>query len=375
MKRPYWSFGQIAGTLTAVLLVGFLLVPMPYVTTAAGQTQDVLGSYEDSEGVVHPVIHIEGAPTFATSGKLLLTTVGVSGSRESPLAMLNVLASWISPSQTVAPVEVYYPPQTTSDEVREINLAEMASSQNSASVAALSELGYEVPATLKVVGAMNRDEVGLDEDEDITRAVDVIEDGDIIEAVDGHDITTYAQLLDVVKELTPDEPVDVSVQRDGEQVTLSFAPYTYPTAADQDLVAVEPATRLGVLLNPDYDMPFDITIDAERIGGPSAGVMFALGIIDQLTEGELTGGETIAGSGTVDVDGSVGPIGGIDHKLDGAVRAGADWFVAAAANCGDITRVPSELEVIAVENLHEAYQALQDIAAGSTDNLPRCPQP
>ena len=136
----------------------------------------------------------------------------------------------------------------------------------------------------------------------------------------------------------------------------------------------EGGSLLGVMIAPEVDLPFEVEFAIENIGGPSAGLMLALGIIDILTPGSLTGGQDVAGTGTVDLAGDVGPIGGIQQKMAGALRDGADWFLAPVENCDEVVgAVPDGLEVIAVDTVGDAVAALEAVAQGSTTDLPRCP--
>jgi PDZ domain-containing protein len=144
---------------------------------------------------------------------------------------------------------------------------------------------------------------------------------------------------------------------------------------DATPVDLEGAVVLGINVQSDYEFPFDVEIQLDKVGGPSAGMMFALGIIDKLTPGSIQGGEDVAGTGTINQAGTVGPIGGIRQKLFGAERAGAEWFLAPADNCAEVAgHVPDGLTVVAVETLDDALTALETIRTGTdTDTLPGCP--
>ena len=116
-----------------------------------------------------------------------------------------------------------------------------------------------------------------------------------------------------------------------------------------------------------------VSMHVDDIGGPSAGMMYALGVIDKLTEADETGGKTIAGTGTIDAKGKVGAIGGIRLKMLGALRDGATWFLAPESNCNEVVgHVPQGLRVVKVSTLDEAYQALVAIGQGHTDGLAGC---
>jgi PDZ domain-containing protein len=140
-----------------------------------------------------------------------------------------------------------------------------------------------------------------------------------------------------------------------------------------DGAATPEGSLLGVVLKPDVQMPVDVRFDIDKIGGPSAGTMFALGIIDVLTPGEMTGGKDIAGTGTMNLAGEVGPIGGIQQKLLAARRDGAEWFLAPRANCNEVRdHVPDGLHVVSVTTLAEAHHAVETIGAGDGASLPTC---
>ena len=157
----------------------------------------------------------------------------------------------------------------------------------------------------------------------------------------------------------------LTIERDGEQQDISFD----SVAASQG----EPGSKLGIYLSVAPTLPVDIAFNLEGIGGPSAGMMFSLGIIDRMTPGDMTGGNAVAGTGTMSYDGRVGAIGGIAQKMWGAHDDGAQWFLAPADNCSDVVgHVPDGLHVVSVSTRDEAVTALSSIASGSGDTLPTC---
>ncbi len=162
-------------------------------------------------------------------------------------------------------------------------------------------------------------------------------------------------------------PVELGIERDGVPQTVAVTPAR---------AEVEGTARwvIGVTTMHDYVFPIQVTIQLDNVGGPSAGMMFALGIIDTLSGGELNGGQQVAGTGTIDAAGTVGPIGGIRQKLFGARDAGASVFLAPEKNCGEVVgHVPSGLRVVAVETLDDALTALETIRDdGDLDALPTC---
>lgn len=337
-----------AGMLATALLVAVLVVlPVPYAISSPGPTRDVLGEHDGT-----PLIQIDGADTYDSTGELRLTTVSGTGGPGFPSSVLGVLQGWFSPWAVVQPVELLYPPDRTQDEIDESNSAEMVSSQENAAVAALTELGYEVPATLVVAGAVEG-----------TDAEGKVEEGDVIVALDGAAVPDYQGLISQLEQVEPGSTVTLTVRRHGQAVDIPIV-----TGEKDDGTA-----QIGVFIDPTFEMPVDVTISIDDIGGPSAGTMFALGIIDKLTPQDEANGQDIAGTGTIDVTGEVGPIGGIRQKLAGAVRDGATWFLAPAENCPEVVgHVPDGLQVVPVATLHEAREAMTAIGAGTTDDLPTC---
>lgn len=339
---------QSFGMLTASVLVGVLaIMPAPYAVNGPGPTKDVLGEVDGK-----PLIEVEGATTYPSTGELRLTTISGVGGPGYPAYLLNVLRGWVSSSSVVRPVEDVYPQDVTQEEIDESNAGAMVSSQENAGVAALVELGYEVPATLVVAGTV--------EDTD---AAGKLEEGDVLTAMDGVPLPDYQSLVSRLEDVEPGDTVTLTVTR-------------HSRSEDVPVVTGEReggGAQIGVFVDPSFDMPVDVSINIEGIGGPSAGTMFALGLVDLLTPQDEAAGQVIAGTGTMDVTGAVGPIGGIRQKLAGAVRDGATWFLAPADNCDEVVgHVPSGLRVVKVATLHEAREAMTAIGAGEADDLPTC---
>jgi len=341
----------VAALATFSLMLVTMLLPVPYAVQAPGPVIDTLG---DVDGV--ELIHIEGTETYETSGALQLTTVTTAGGPGYPVDSGGVIRGWLSPTTTVAPVELFFDPGQSQDEIDQTSAQQMISSQQNATVAALTELGYDVPAELTVVGTQQG-----------SGADGVAQDGDrIVGIVTGDEeveVVTFADLADVLAATPPGSTVDLVVDRDGERVAL-------PVVTGDD---GRGGSVLGVLLDGEFDYPVDVRIQIENVGGPSAGTMFALGIIDMLTPGEMTGGHNVAGTGTVSLGGLVGAIGGIQQKMAGARAADAEYFLAPLANCGEVVgHVPAGLRVVAVSTLAEARAAVEAIGAGDTADLPTC---
>ena len=336
------------GTLVAAVLVGILaVIPAPYAVNGPGPTKDVLGEVGGD-----PLIEVSGAETYPSTGELLLTTISGVGGPGYPARLLNVLGGWISPDSVVRPVETVYPQDVSQEELDESNAGLMVSSQENAVVAALTELGYEVPATLVVAGTVEG-----------TDAEGKLEEGDVLTALDGEPLPDYQTLVSALQEVDPGDTVTLTVNRHSRTVDVPIVTGEREGGGAQ----------IGVFVDPSFDMPIDVSINIEGIGGPSAGTMFALGLVDLLTPEDEADGEVVAGTGTIDVTGAVGPIGGIRQKLAGAVRDGATWFLAPSENCDEVVgHVPDGLRVVEVSTLREAREALVAIGAGTGDDLPTC---
>ncbi|MCK9792366.1 PDZ domain-containing protein [Isoptericola sp. 4D.3] len=351
--------------MTALLAAVLLVLPTPYAIRAPGPTEDTLGlqgadvrsggsgeaSGDGESATALPVVEIEGAETFDVTGELRLTTVSVYGGPGGDVLLGDVLWGWGSEERSVWPVEEVFPQQTTREQQQQVGQAQMASSESAATVAALTELGYEVPATLTVAGVVPD-----------SGAEGVVEAGDVVRSLDGQEVTTHQDLLAGLDGVTPGDDVVLGVERDGEPADLTV------TTGEGDGRAA-----LGVLLDPSYDYPVDVTIRPGDIGGPSAGTMFALAIITKMTPEDELDGAHVAGTGTMSVDGQVGPIGGIQQKLFGARDAGADWFLAPAGNCDEVVgHVPDGLNVVRVATLDDARSAVEAIGAGDGADLRAC---
>ncbi len=337
-----------AGGTALVLGAAGLVIPAPYVLESPGPTFNTIGEIGDS-----PLITIEGEQTYPTAGELALTTVFVSGGPNGAVNMGEVVGAWLDPEDAVLPVDFVYPPGTTRGDVQEGNAAAMTSSQESAVAAALDQLDIPFTEELSVAGIM----------EDAP-AEGILEAGDVLLSVDGREVTGVESLREFLNE-TEGAPARITVRRDGEEQILEVTPVLGDNGTYQ----------MGAYLSIDFTFPFEVAIALENVGGASAGMMFALGIIDKLTPGELTEGRNFAGTGTIDADGQVGPIGGIEQKMVGASAAGAEFFLAPEANCDEVSgNIPEGLEVVSVKTLDDALAAVETLAAGNgAGGLERCP--
>ncbi len=338
---------SVTGLATSALIALLTVVPSPYAVGSAGPTFDTLGEVDDV-----PLVEISGAPTYMSSGELRLTTVSVSRAGSQPFTLGRVLAGWASPRQYVVPQEDVFGTADEEEEAEQQAQDEWISSQESATVSALEALGHPVPATLTVEGTSPG-----------SHAEGVLAQGDVIVAVDGQDVETFSELADAVGAREPGDDIAVTFTRDGEELTETFA--TLDDGAGDAVI--------GVWINPDFVLPIDVEVQIDSVGGPSAGLMFSLGIMDRLTELDELDGARVAGTGTIDATGDVGPIGGIRMKMYGAQDAGSAWFLAPVENCADVRgNIPDGLRVVAVDTLDDAYDAITRIGQGDTADLPGC---
>ncbi len=357
--RRRMSRGTVVGAWALVVSLVVLLVitflPTSYVIQRPGPVYNTLGSAESPDGVEVPLISVEGAETFPTEGALDLLTVQVVGNRERTPSWFELATAWFDPSRAVVPIDTVFPDGQSDEERNTQSAALMVDSQQDATAAALAELGEDVGARIAVHSIMEG-----------SAAEGVLEDGDVILAADGAPVAGVEALREIVAD-SGGEPVELLIERDGEEQTVSVTPKE--TEIDGETVLL-----LGVNLMTEYDFPFEVAIQLNNVGGPSAGMMFALGIIDTLTPGELNGGEQFAGTGTITGSGEVGPIGGIRQKLWGAKDAGAQWFLAPEANCDEVVgHVPDGLRVFSVETLDDALAVLDAVREdGDLDALPTC---
>ena len=348
---------RLGGWLLAVAVVGvclFALAPSPYVIDIPGPVFDTLGEVT-IDGDQVPLIEIPGEQTYPTDGSLDLLTVSTVGSRGSTPSWFEVVTAWFDPAKAVLPLDAVYPPGYSVEQSNEDGRIMMANSQKDAIAAALTELGYDIPRIV-TVGALTED----------SPSKGILEPGDVIRSVDGKTVTDVESMRAVIAASGVGNPITIEIARNGKEQSVSVI----PELSNED----PPAPIVGVYPSIEYDFPFEVTIQLQNVGGPSGGQMFALGIIDKLTPGELNGGAQVAGTGTIDAAGNVGAIGGIRQKLYGALRSGADWFLAPKSNCDEVVgHIPHGLRVVAVSTLQDSLSALSVIESGTgTKALPTC---
>ncbi|MCU1527242.1 MAG: hypothetical protein JWP75_1005 [Frondihabitans sp.] len=357
--------GWIGIVLLAVaLVIGIVLsvLPAPYLIEQPGPVFNTLGT-NPFDGKKTPLITIDGHETYPTKGSLDLLTVSVVGNQTQRPNWLEIVQAWFDPSKAVIPVQEIYPTGVSNQQVDQQNSADMEQSQKSAVTAALAHEGYKVGTSITVAEV----EKGLP-------AAGKLAKGDLIQSINGTQLTTNSD-VDTLRAL---------IAKNGAKPATIV--YTVPGAdlkpgeSGLHTVKITPVEQqgtylLGIAATVDYDFPFKVTLKLADVGGPSAGQMFALGIIDKTTPGALNGGKTVAGTGTITADGVIGAIGGIRQKMYGARDAGATVFLAPQSNCDEVTgHIPAGLSVYAVTTLNQSVKVLDTIAdKGDTSKLPMCP--
>jgi PDZ domain-containing protein len=334
----------VGGALTGVLLAAAAAIPIPYVAIGPGVTYDTLGSVDGTEVITFSGNDIPAAAgeDQAGRGHLNMTTISIT----DQVPLFEALGLWATGRYALAPREDYFPPDKTVEQVQAQDAQAFRDSQSNAEIASLRYLGYP-------------NVVYVGEIPDGSPSSGVLQPQDQIVAIDNTPVTDFPSLQAALSGTTPGQVVAVTVQRDGDNATEKVTLASNPEVGSQGFLGVQPVERPVA--------PFTTTISLERIGGPSAGLMFTLGIIDKLTDGDLTDGRFIAGTGTIDPDGTVGPIGGVLLKLITARDAGATVFLVPADNCAEaITQIPDGLQLVKVATLNDAMTALQTLKAGGT---------
>ena len=354
---------MLASTLMLIaLLCAGVLIPVPYAEMSPGPTVNTLGEHDGE-----PVLQIAGRKTYPTSGHLNMTTVRVT-SADYRMNLVEAVYGWLAHDNKVVPHDTLYPDGKTEEESTQENAEEFSQSQESAKVAALKQLDIPVQSWVIVSTVVKG-----------SPAEGRLHAGDVIKAVDGTAVKEPADVAELVTKHEPGEDVRFTIVPAKEQAAAEKekrAPartenVTITTAASDD--GGEKRAIVGISAGTDHTFPFTIDIKLADVGGPSAGLMFALGIYDKLTPGSLTGGRFVAGTGTIDDAGEVGPIGGIEMKTVGARAKGAEFFLTPADNCRAAAKdTPKGLTLVKVDTIDDALDALKDIRAGDTADVPKC---
>lgn len=343
---------SVAGGLFLVMFILTLALPVPYVILSPGPTCNTLGTDAGANcvgGSGSQIVVIKGHAINKTSGNLNLTTVSESGDK---VTAFQAFVGWLKHDQVVVPYSSVNPPGTSEKQTQQQNAADFAQSQDSATAAAACRLGY--PSTKVEVLDVVSDAASNGQ----------LQASDDITSVNATSIASQPQLIAALAKVKAGQKVEVGIERGGKKLTeaIKLGPP----------VKGRTGGSLGISGTNVCPLPFTVDLGlGNRIGGPSAGLMFALGIIDKVGKQDLTGGKFIAGTGTIDDAGRVGPIGGIPLKMIAARNAGATVFLAPAGNCGQVRdSTPPGLRIVRVDTLAGAVQGLLKIKEGQS--VPSC---
>ncbi|MDP9181584.1 MAG: PDZ domain-containing protein [Actinomycetota bacterium] len=329
----------LASLLAFGLALAAGLQRVPYVVLSPGPAFNTLGTVGTTE-----VLTITGLKTYPTDGALDATTVSVT----DRVSLFEALQGWVSRDDAVVPRELIYPPERTQRQTDEQNAEDMRQSQDDATVAAMKVLG--IKGTVQVsVGAVTAK----------GPAEGHLQVGDVLTTVDGKVVSDVASLRRFISDRVPGAKVVIGFTRAGKPGRVTLGTTATPDAEHRAVIGIQAAAS--------SHFPVDVDIKLKDVGGPSAGLMFALGILDKLQPGSLTGGRVVAGTGEIDEQGKVGPIGGIAQKMRGALHAKATAFLVPAANCDEARATrPDGLTLIRVSTLEDALTGLATLKAGGT---------
>jgi PDZ domain-containing protein len=317
----------------AIMTTGAWAVDLPFYAFSSGPVGDAVDA-----------VDVEGTEIFAPSGELMMLTV--SGQEVN---LFEAVVAGFDPDVDLVPESAIRSPDESDEDFVLRNRASMDVSTETAITVALRRLGYEITPTsdgIRVVEVVAG-----------APASSLIQVDDVILEVDGQIVTLVEELAPLVTANAVGDTIELKIRRGEEEVSLSVE-----LAARED----EPARpMIGITvenLNPRFDFPFAINIEAGQIGGPSAGMMYTLAVMDLLSPDDLTRGHVIAGTGTIDIEGNVGPIGGVRQKVVAAEAAGAEVMLVPATNYDEaLTARRYGMELVPVATLDEVLTALEQL--------------
>lgn len=343
----------LALALLAVAVVAMAVLPVPWVIYRPGPTLNVLGEYSGK-----PILDIKGHPEYRDDGALRLLTIITTGPKEH-VDLLTTIGAWIDPHRAVYPRALIYGKADTEKSVRRQSQEEMTSSQDNARAAALREAKIPFQGWVEVSAV---DPKGA--------AKGLLVPGDRLLAVNGVAVDNRTALLREMAKVKPGQQVVVRTRHNGVPTEVTIR--TRPSADDP------PRALIGVGIAQEFRFPFDIDVNLdERIGGPSAGLMFSVAIFDVLTAGSLTHGKQVAGTGEVDPEGTVGPIGGIQQKIAAAQRDGARLFLVPRDNCAEAVAASYDadrMRLVRADTVDQAIGQIEKWAADPHAELAKCPR-
>ena len=330
-RAPRWLWPAlvgILGLLALVLIVGRMGVP--FYALSPGPVEEV-----------DDITDIAGTPVYDLHGDLYMLTVTLQ-----EVNFLEFVQGWFTPAVDLYRTERIRPPDVTPEEHREQSRRMMRDSRDVAITVALRHLGYEVGEGGEGVLVVELVEG--------SPAAEVFQPGDVITAVDGEAVSAWPEGVEAIRAKRPGQDVEFAFRRGSEERIVRLTLTEHPAEPGRPMAGFTPGTA-----NPRLTAPFEVTIDTANSGGPSAGIMYTLTILDLLTEEDLIKGNIVAGTGTIDLDGKVGPIGGVRQKVAAAQQAGARYILVPQENYADALAVKNDrVEIFAVASLQDALRVL-----------------
>lgn len=352
MTKQTWT-AAVAALLFVALAALIAMVPVPFVAWSPGSTYNLLGDIDADSGPT-AAIRIQGIDTFPARGEVRMATVSVTRP-DSALTLPEALFSHWLPSREVMPRDAVYPPGVDPAEIQDNSVRMMDDSQGTAIVAALRVARVpvlELPMVTWVSAA--------------GPAHEKLKPGDLITAVDNAHVQRVDDVKRAVAEQGVGKVVKFDLERDGLPVSVTVTTRASSTSPETPVVGI------GLDVGYKYAPSISFGIDPV-IGGPSAGLPFALAIYELLTPESVLGGRVVAGTGEVDSSGRVSPIGGVQEKIAAAARDKAEVFLLPKGNCVDALEAHPGLRLVPVENLGDALAALEALDdPAAVDSVPQC---
>jgi PDZ domain-containing protein len=339
-RFPRWPFA-LAGIalLTGAAVLALWPLKVPYYAISPGPVEEVAD-----------LVSVDDVPVYTTNGDLFLLTVGL---RE--VNVFEYLEAQLDPRVDLVGRDVIRPRGVTEEQATRTNLQDMDQSIDAAVYVALTRLGYQVGFTGEGVSVVEVAEG--------TPAEGVLQVGDVITQVEGRAVLTADDAGVVIRTFQIGDTINLSGTRGGEPLSVDITLVPHPD--------LEGAPMVGVVLNTvnlDLELPIDLEIDSRNIGGPSAGMMYAITVLDLLTPEDLAKGHRIAGTGTIHTDETVGAIGGVRQKVFAARSVGAEYVIVPTDNYPDaLTAAGDDIEIVAVTTLQDALDflgSLEPVAGG-----------
>jgi PDZ domain-containing protein len=327
------------------LMAGLLIVSLLGVASSLLLTNSGL----EAPGLalaVESMVEVPPQHRYSHSGSFILTSV-IS---QAPITAGEWLIGHLSPVIKIVPPESVVPDNTTPQKLAQQGFQMLDQSETTAIVMGLRLAGYQTEVVGKGVKV-----VTIQAD---SPAQGLLQSGDVITGLNGKPIRTTAELVDHVKAQDPHATVHVTVDRNQHEMEVAV-PLMPPTATNA-------SPRLGITIEPagvDVKLPFPVKIVPEKIvGGPSAGLMFTLTVYNMVTPQDLTGGRKIAGTGTINIDGTVGPIGGVEQKVAAAEAAGAEYFLSPVENYESARSTARHIKVVKITTAEQAVEFLRSLS-------------